>query len=526
MKRKLSLILNVFLITGIYAQQQVSSFTYDDIRETNPYGFIEYNDIMYFNASSDGYGGEIWYSDGSNQSTAILKDIKSGNEDGVTFSLNQSSTILNDALYFIASDDNSGGEIWKTDGTSSGTSQVTDFVKGRVSQLTSVGNNIFFLIKPDDYHLQVWKSDGTTDGTVLVRDGISIWNTPTFQGECNDIFIFTFREYGANDSRVWRSDGTTEGTYPLTEELDGNGSGPGGTSALTQYIQYNNKLYFVSRSFLHETDGTLENTKTISRLWQASTNLVEYSDVIELNNKLYFLFFSDDNFQLSIWESDGTEAGTNEIYYIDNEQYFSPSNFATTSDALIFCSTNETGGTSLVSLNLNSYEISNLTELADIEEPSLFGSWDACKIFTISSDEFFIYLPYSSQKRAFITNLVTNTTEYHSSLDNLWNVFVYNQQLFYSKDYQLWKYTDGVNNVLELNQESLMLYPNPATDYISLSASNKIESIKIFDINGKLIIRMSNIDNNRININNLKQGTYIVECILNEHYFTKKLIKE
>ncbi|HBY67026.1 MAG TPA: hypothetical protein DEG69_04205, partial [Flavobacteriaceae bacterium] len=102
----------------------------------------------------------------------------------------------------------------------------------------------------------------------------------TFEGTSNDTFIFTFQTEGSNYSRVWRSDGTENGTFPITDEVDGNGSN-GSTISPSEYVQYNNKLYFVTREYLYTTDGTLENTKIVSDLaHDTSANSVRFGDVI------------------------------------------------------------------------------------------------------------------------------------------------------------------------------------------------------------------------------------------------------
>ena len=250
MKKCTFTILVVFLISNISAQQQLSNFSYNSVSISDQSNFINYKGLIYFEASTDGFGREIWHTDGTQANTSILKDIFPGNNNGVINSL-QPSSVLNGTLYFIASDGTSKGEIWKTDGTSDGTVAVTDFLDGRTTKLTSAGDRLFFLVQKNDT-LQVWMSNGTKEGTILVKDSLPIWNTPTFQGKCNDVFIFTFQPHGTNNSKVWRSDGTANGTFPITDEIDGNGSGVVGTAALTQYIEHNNKLYFVSR-FLRST---------------------------------------------------------------------------------------------------------------------------------------------------------------------------------------------------------------------------------------------------------------------------------
>jgi hypothetical protein len=56
----------------------------------------------------------------------------------------------------------------------------------------------------------------------------------------------------------------------------------------------------------------------------------------------------------------------------------------------------------------------------------------------------------------------------------------------------------------------LTLYPNPASDYISIESKNDILSIQLFDINGRMI---SNIAPNLTNIpiSQLNSGLYLIQ---------------
>ncbi len=52
----------------------------------------------------------------------MVKDIKSGASDGYPFLL----TNVNGLVYFVANDGTGGYELWKSDGTSTGTIMVKD----------------------------------------------------------------------------------------------------------------------------------------------------------------------------------------------------------------------------------------------------------------------------------------------------------------------------------------------------------------------------------------------------------------
>ncbi len=56
----------------------------------------------------------------------MVKDIKSGASDGYPFLL----TNVNGLVYFVANDGTGGYELWKSDGTSTGTIMVKDINSG------------------------------------------------------------------------------------------------------------------------------------------------------------------------------------------------------------------------------------------------------------------------------------------------------------------------------------------------------------------------------------------------------------
>jgi hypothetical protein len=68
------------------------------------------------------------------------------------------------------------------------------------------------------------------------------------------------------------------------------------------------------------------------------------------------------------------------------------------------------------------------------------------------------------------------------------------------------------------------VYPNPATNVVHIEASSDIESIKVFDISGKLILTKNS---NIFSIENLSKGIYIIEVTdFNGKALTQKLVKK
>ena len=86
---------------------------------SDPEDFTSFRGLLYFTASTFEHGRELWKTDGN--STILVKDIINGNESSEIREL----TVFDGELYFIA-----GKELWKSDGTSMGTSSSSLFEVG------------------------------------------------------------------------------------------------------------------------------------------------------------------------------------------------------------------------------------------------------------------------------------------------------------------------------------------------------------------------------------------------------------
>src|SRR5262245_55295805 len=62
-------------------------------------------------------GTELWKSDGTETGTVLVKDVRPGPESSSASRL----TVVGDTLLFYANDGIHGAELWKTDGTETGT---------------------------------------------------------------------------------------------------------------------------------------------------------------------------------------------------------------------------------------------------------------------------------------------------------------------------------------------------------------------------------------------------------------------
>jgi hypothetical protein len=79
-----------------------------------------------------------------------------------------------------------------------------------------------------------------------------------------------------------------------------------------------------------------------------------------------------------------------------------------------------------------------------------------------------------------------------------------------SEDYGIMvDYVDGITE----NNNSFVVYPNPATDNITINGLNNFSDVRILDLTGKIVHQINSINTNTIqlNLNDLiSAGTYLI----------------
>jgi hypothetical protein len=72
------------------------------------------------------------------------------------------------------------------------------------------------------------------------------------------------------------------------------------------------------------------------------------------------------------------------------------------------------------------------------------------------------------------------------------------------------------------------LSPNPVKNQFTLKGINKMVSVELYDISGKLVKQFDqeSLSKNAFDVSRLKTGNYVVKVKTDNDTFTKKLIKE
>ncbi len=277
--------------------------------------------------------GEIWVSDGSSSGTIKLSaSVNSVSKDMI---------LHNDMLFYVGVNSVKEIELWKTNGTLAGTSMVKDVnpsLRGVVlsSGIVKVKDVALFGGSTEGLGIELWVSDGTMTGTRMLVDIV-----PGASGSFPDNFInandkvYFIASIGGRRSEVFVSDGTTAGTKQLTN-----------LSIVNAYVyrlikineeklifEATNEDYTTSLFVMNLHTGSITEIRNLGKNSYNSpysiTDMAATSDGV-----LYFLLSGEGT---DLWKTDGTDEGTvkiidlvdafqltavaNEVYFIRKNTY-------------------------------------------------------------------------------------------------------------------------------------------------------------------------------------------------------------
>jgi ELWxxDGT repeat protein len=188
------------------------------------------------------YGKELWFSDGTEPGTRMIKDIATGNVNSIFSST--SFAIINDRIVFNAYSLESGQELWVSDGTKGGTHLLVDLwpeycdegepcsgvTNSESAGIASSGEYAYFFAETpsgvdDAVERQIWRTDGTVEGTVKIGGGASqpmsdSGSRPGIRIAGNTVFFRGFTDEYGRELHFF--------TDPLLGEGGGDDDGGGG----------------------------------------------------------------------------------------------------------------------------------------------------------------------------------------------------------------------------------------------------------------------------------------------------------
>ncbi len=258
-------------------------------------GLVNVNGTIYFSASDGVNGFELWKSDGSEAGTVMVKDIATGSS-GFPSTPNSSSPSQlinnNGVLFFRATTSASGAELWKSDGSDAGTTQVAELFNNNNNgmantPMTAVGGFVYFAGITSTGGTDVWRSDGSN--TTRVKDLASGATPANFKSSGGRAY-YTVSAAGA-DFGLWSTDGTTPTSV---------------FAATTQgWTDVNGALFFGSGGTLYSTTGGAP--AVLKSGLSMATNTGPWTNA---GGTLFFTANDNSGAGEELWKSNGTPAGT------------------------------------------------------------------------------------------------------------------------------------------------------------------------------------------------------------------------
>ena len=455
----------------------------------NPSDFVELNGQVYFKAKTSDDGIELWKTDGTASGTTLVKDIYTGSSSGLQNSNSANIVVLNNKLYFFATNEITGSEIWESDGTETGTKLLKDINSGannsmRSGELIVFKNKLYFNATDSSNDFELWTSDGTEAGTNLFYEANS-----SSSGSPDSFIEFKdglhFRANTSSGSKMFRTDGTNTST--ITDK---------GYSNMTVSGEF---LYFVStyssggELWATENGVTVYQVKDI-RPGSGGNNGSFPSKLKDHKGTLYFIANDGTNGN-ELWKSNGTDAGTILVKDINS------------------------GSSSLT-----------ISDMVSFGDDLLFGGG-------VSNTSIELWLTDGTNEDTKLVQEINPSTEQFNSGSSPTNFFVSNDILYFSANdgtvgSELWmleKTALSTNTNSLKNIESVQIYPNPTSSFINIKANNNsVKRVKIFNILGKEVFKISNKKDEitQIDISQFPSGLYMVQFETETSTISKKIIKK
>ncbi|WP_396152337.1 T9SS type A sorting domain-containing protein [Flavobacterium sp.] len=202
---------------------------------------------IYFDGYSIETGGELWKTNGSATGTELILDIYGVNDNPFTsFSGPRYFTAVNEMIFFSARNALNGIELWKTNGTTAGTIMVKSITAGNNTNggpfsLTAVDDLLYFVQSDTENSgsAQIWKSDGSETGTTKVTNLTGSYLNVYDLFESNGNIYFNYFQ-PSTGQELWKLNAVND-TYSLIADIAPGtiSSEPSGFFEMKGYIYFN-----------------------------------------------------------------------------------------------------------------------------------------------------------------------------------------------------------------------------------------------------------------------------------------------
>jgi len=502
---------------------------------------------VFFRATTTEHGDELWVTDGTEDGTKMVKDIYPGNIGSNIFGI---TALDGNRCCFFAKDPdseldpvfdlNNGDEwLWISDGTDAGTFRLADvptrkFIDGFDGYLIKCGSKLFFSGYSKQFNETLWITDGTKAGTKAVTNINPKPSSPgsNFDTQAANIdwlmnvddtkVIFraetVAEKVGGNyGSEIWYSDGTEAGTkWVGVDYAAGETNGVPNNTEFAFPIAHNGKVYFRAKDGVHGcepgiTDFTPSGTHYITDVnqYNIESGFIDNSWMPESGVVWNNYIFCKGNG--SWWDSQGN--------YHDSGFCLWRYNLAE-DGAIVTNRQTKTApfGYQYQANWCNDFEIYPGN---NHDGASWFKDYDGRLYFrsqnSADNAELWVMDNVDATPRN-IVDMEGNTSPH--------NLIVANDALYFvtGTTKMLYKYSTKSTGIKQPKSEnSISIYPNPATDRLSINTDENIEQVEIINLVGSRVA-FSKGNNKTINVSGLESGIYLVRIkTAQNNVFSEKL---
>ena len=336
-----------------------SPFTNGDPNGLSPGTIVSFGSKALFlgsDATGDTY---LWVTDGTVGGTEEIGGLENGGIADKAVNLDPTNfAAFNNQILFDGYDSQGFQGLWISDGTTAGTMELGGFVKNQgvahsglsnfdANDFITLGDKVLFNAEDAAGASALWISDGTGGGTGEIGGLSNAGVVGASQGGFGDglaqAVVFGDRVFFAGpDSEgtgLWATDGTTAGTTEIGGLSDAGltsfGQSPSSLGLAPTDLTVNgmqllfNGVDSIGENELWVSDGTALSTTEVGGLADAllsnvAVNGLNPQQITSLGNgKAVFIGYDDSNNsnpgKATLWVTDGTTAGTEEIGGVDNQ---------------------------------------------------------------------------------------------------------------------------------------------------------------------------------------------------------------
>jgi hypothetical protein len=156
--------------------------------------------------------------------------------------------------------------------------------------------------------------------------------------------------------------------------------------------------------------------------------------------------------------------------------------------------------------------------ISNFDEMNHYSLLDILNSLSINEEEFL-------DKYIYLRTEYTSIKQYSQDLRD---IYLKDYDIFHSYSNPIWiKVNNDINDRKELLNDNFYVYPNPCTNKLYIACNETIDKIQIFDLKSVLIYEENSRMTSEVllDINSLKQGTYLLKIWNNNNCYYKRIVK-